>query len=310
MTQRHVLLTGATGFIGRHAIRPLLDAGCTVHSITSHEPQATSHEPQATWHHANLLDPNQTSRLIDDFRPTHLLHFAWIATPGIYQTSPENEDWKRASLHLFAECRRYGCRRIVGAGSCFEYLSSEAQGDDDAQGHYVEDAVPPHPNTVYGQRKKECGEALLRMEDVSAAWGRIFFLYGPQEHPDRLVSSVIRSLLHGKQAACTHGRQIRDFLHVQDVADAFVALLLSDIIGPVNIASGTPITVATLVRTIGTLMGKEPLIALGARPAPSGEPPRITADVTRLQEEVGWKPAFTVESGLQETIEWWRKKGM
>ena len=61
--------------------------------------------------------------------------------------------------------------------------------------------------------------------DLSTAWGRIFYLYGPGEYPSRLVPSVIGSLLHDEPARCTHGRQLRDYLHVADVASAFAAIL-------------------------------------------------------------------------------------
>ncbi|WP_421021629.1 NAD-dependent epimerase/dehydratase family protein, partial [Klebsiella pneumoniae] len=73
---------------------------------------------------------------------------------------------------------------------------------------------------------------------LSATWARLFFMYGPGEHPNRVTSSVILSLLQGKSAQCSHGMQIRDFLHVADVASALVTLLDSDVTGPVNIGSG------------------------------------------------------------------------
>ncbi len=67
---------------------------------------------------------------------------------------------------------------------------------------------------------------------IELAWGRVFFLYGPGEAPGRLVASVARALLAGERAATGDGTQIRDFLHVDDVAGAFAALLDSDVTGP------------------------------------------------------------------------------
>jgi nucleoside-diphosphate-sugar epimerase len=143
--------------------------------------------------------------------------------------------------------------------------------------------------------------------DVSSAWGRIFFLYGPGEPPKKLLASVILSLLQGQKAECSHGRQIRDFMYVKDIASAFVALLESNVTGPVNIASGKPITLKDLVSTVGKILGKEDDIIFGAKQAPPNEPPEITASVERLQKEVGWKPKYTHEEALKETIEWWRE---
>jgi len=74
-------------------------------------------------------------------------------------------------------------------------------------------------------------------EELPIAWGRIFALFGPGEHPERLVASVVRSLLLNQEARCSHGRQVRNFLHVADVGEAFAALLDSPLQGPVNIGS-------------------------------------------------------------------------
>ena len=91
-----------------------------------------------------------------------------------------------------------------------------------------------------------------RREHLSTAWGRIFFQFGPYEHPDRLVPSVIRNLLQDREAPCSHGRQIRSFLHVADVGAAFAAVLDSELEGPVNIGSDERVALADLVERIGT----------------------------------------------------------
>src|SRR4030095_7552715 len=98
----------------------------------------------------------------------------------------------------------------------------------------------------------------------SSAWGRLFFLYGPHEPRERLVASVIRSILMDEPALCSHGRQNRAFLHVQDAADALVALLDSAVSGPVNIASGTPVAVLDVVQEIANPLERPNLVQPGA----------------------------------------------
>ena len=141
---------------------------------------------------------------------------------------------------------------------------------------------------------------------VSLAWGRIFFLYGPHEHPDRLVSSVIRSLLNGREALCSAGNQLRDFLHVQDVAKAFADLLSADVSGPVNIASGQPVAVKNVIQIIGERLGCNNMLKLGALKTRPGEPHFLAADISRLQNEVKFVPQYDLISGIQNTIEWWK----
>src|SRR5205823_14815349 len=109
--------------------------------------------------------------------------------------------------------------------------------------------------------------AMGRQTGVSTAWGRLFFLYGPHEHPQRLVASVIRSLLSGVHARCSHGRQIRDFLYIRDAAEAFVALLHSKVAGSVNIASGQALALKELITAVADKVGRRDLVQLDAIPA-------------------------------------------
>jgi nucleoside-diphosphate-sugar epimerase len=149
--------------------------------------------------------------------------------------------------------------------------------------------------------------AYSRETGLSSAWGRVFHNYGPHEYPVRLIPSVIRSLLKGEPARCTHGSQIRDFLYVQDVADAFVALLESNVAGPVNIASGEPVTIKFVIDEISRQIGRPDLIEFGAVNPPVHEPQVLFGDIQRLSNEVGWKPGYSLECGIQHTVNWWRR---
>src|SRR5437870_5336331 len=297
---KRVLVTGAAGFIGRHCLPLLVSRGYDVHAISSRLIAEKGEGIQ--WHQVNLLDPPKTAALMADVRPSHLLHFAWYAVPGKYWTSTDNLRWVQASLGLLHAFAQNGGQRVVMAGSCAEY--------DWQYGHCSELITPLAPSTLYGVCKRSLQlilDAFARQIGVSAAWGRIFFLYGPYEKPDKLVSSVIRSMLQGKSAHCTHGNQIRDFLYVLDVADAFVALLESNVFGAVNIASGHPIALKVIIDKIAEKLNQRHLIHLGAIPALADEPHLLVADIRRLHNEVGWRPKFDLDMGLTETIAWWKR---
>jgi nucleoside-diphosphate-sugar epimerase len=293
-----VLVTGASGCVGHAAVARLAADGWEVHAASRSE---IAPAPRVTWHRCDLLEENAPRALVAAVAPTHLLHLAWYIGPGRWASAPENFTWVRASLALFEAAAEAGCRRIVGSGSCLEY--------DWSFGYCSESRTPLVPHTLYGACKLATGNLLASyaaVRNFSAAWARIFFLYGPHEHPDRLVPSVIRSLLAGTEARVSHGRQIRDYLYADDVGDALVALLTSDIEGAINIGTGEPIALRDIVQSAARLIGREELVRFGAIPAAATDAPVVVADTKRLAD-LRWSPRMGLEDGLRETIDWWRR---
>ena len=106
----------------------------------------------------------------------------------------------------------------------------------------------------------------------------------------------------------TAGTQVRDFMHVDDVARAFVAVLDSELQGAVNIAAGTGIALRELVGLVGAAAGRPELIEFGAISQRPGEPAALVADVRRLRDTVGFRPRRELADGVRETVEWWRSR--
>jgi nucleoside-diphosphate-sugar epimerase len=312
-----VLVTGATGCIGHHVIPALLARGDEVHAVSSRpRPDRAGDEGtgddrpadrrsggDVTWHVADLLAPGRADALARDVRATHLLHLAWYIAPGKWAAARENYAWVESSLTLIRAFHEAGGQRVVGAGSCLEY--------DWRYGYCTEGLTPHTPHTFYGACKHALQTLVTGYASVaglSSAWGRVFFLYGPHEHPDRLVAAVTRALVQGEPARTSHGLQVRDYLHVQDVADAFVALLDSGVTGPINIASGQAVTLRHLVERLGALTGRSDLLRIGAIPAAATDTPLVVADVARLSRDLGWHPRLGLDEGLAQTIEWWGRE--
>jgi nucleoside-diphosphate-sugar epimerase len=307
---KRVLVSGAGGFIGRWSVPSLLGLGYDVHAVLSGNASRDSPKELegATLHFADLLDAPSVAALMSETRPTHLLHFAWIATPGLYWQSAENFRWAAASEHLLRCFGARGGRRVLMAGSCAEYDWSRVEMCDELLSPLADDGTAPM--SPYAASKIGLQKTLAdvgRREHLSTAWGRIFFQFGPYEHPDRLVPFVICNLLQGRAAPCSHGRQIRSFLHVADVGAAFAAVLDSALEGPVNIGSDEPVALADLVERIGRQIGRQDLVQLGARPAAAYEPPVLVPDVHRLRDEAEWRPRFTLNEALSDTVAWWRR---
>lgn len=297
-----MLLTGARGFVGRPCLELLVERGWEVHAVTSGEVPEIGNGVR--WRRADLLDAEQIRTLVRDVRPSHLLHLAWYLDPrGDLYTSPENFRWVSAGLELLRAFAETGGRRVVFAGSGAEY--------DWSHGFCSEATTPLRPSSTYGLCKRALSELFddflaPRGPDLTGAWARLFFLYGPHEKPQRLIASVIQSLLRGKPARCSHGRQLRDYLFTLDAAAALVELLDSNVGGAINVASGEPTRLSDLIRQTAARLGREDLVELGAIAVPDDDPPLVAADVRRLHRELGWRPGWNVDAALDHTIDWWR----
>ena len=296
---KKILVTGASGFIGRHTLPLLSKAGYEIHAVSFKNKKGN--EPGIKWHQADLKNSSLTQNLIAKIQPTHLLHFAWCAEPGKFWTDPENTKWVRSSLELIKTFHEQGGKRVVISGSCAEY--------DWNKSFLSENSSHQNPATLYGKCKQELqikSQSFCHETGLSLCWVRIFFVYGPYEHPARLVPSVVRSLLKNEHADCSHGNQKRDLLFVEDVASGFVSILEDKITGIVNIGSGRGVRLKNVIETIGDKIGRKNLIRMGVLPSPQNDPPILVANTKRLTEEVGWAPKFNINTGLDHTIQWWK----
>ncbi len=283
-----VFLTGATGFIGSHVARQLVRDGHEVHALVrpgSRRWRMADIEAALHFVEGDLLT---SSFAIDPSSFDLCLHLAWYVEPGQYLHSPLNRDYLRASLAL---AKRFP--RFVGAGTCFEYALT---------GEPLRETSPTGPRTPYAQAKLELFQSL----PATAAWVRFFYQYGPGEDARRLVPVVIHGLLRGQEVPLVPGERARDYLHVADVASAVCAVATSRLTGAVNIGSGQRTTVRDIAGMIGRLLGRPELLKFGALPYRPDEPLDIVADNTKLLS-TGWRPRFNLETGLRDTIEWWRQ---
>lgn len=299
-----VFVTGASGFIGSHLIRTLINAG--------HKVLALAIPDDNLWRMQDILSHNEILRgTMQDvstiqnqlriWQPQTCIHLAWYAEPGKYLSSRENLVSLQNSLNLLQILSECNCEQFIGAGTCAEYeIKAERFVENDRT----------KPATLYAASKlsfQMMGEQIAQQVGLRFAWGRIFYLYGPQEDARRLVPSAILKLQKGESFSATPGEQKRDYLHVADVANAFLTLAEHQANGIYNICSAEAITIKSLLNTVGNLMEKPELLIHGALPYREWEPMYICGDNRKLRE-LGWQPQIGLKEGLEDTITWWHNQ--
>ena len=262
---KKVVVTGATGLIGKESIVPLQESGFEIIRLDSSS--------------CNLFDFEKVDAFFKEHQPDFLLHFAWI-TGGDYLSNPINSKYCDASFNLLKQFYENGGKRAVFAGTCFEY---------DFKKDLLSENSPLAPLTFYAENKVRLCEFCSKFcieNSLSFSWGRIFYVYGHGEKTGRLTNSIISSLLKDELVTVKYGQLLRDYMYSRDIATAFVRLLQSEVQGCVNICTGKGITLADYAKKIANKLSKSSLLEIHEEK--TNQPFSIIGDNTKLVNEVGF----------------------
>jgi nucleoside-diphosphate-sugar epimerase len=259
---RLVLLTGATGFVGRQVLRALDELDCRIRLVVRDGTQDRLQRTAAIEQVVSSPDifAESTAWWTDVCRNVDtVIHVAWYAEPGQYLQSPKNQQCLIGTMRLAQGSVKAKVRRFVGIGTCFEY---------DLSAGYLSVATALKPSTPYARAKADAFTALstlLPENGIEFAWCRLFYLFGEGEDSRRLVPYLHVRLQAGKPAELSSGTQIRDFLDVREAGRMIAEAALGSVQGPVNICSGKPITVREIAENVADQYGRRDLLRFGAR---------------------------------------------
>lgn len=287
---KRVLVTGATGLIGKEAIKPLLDFGYEIYAIST---KNTRDLKGVKFINADLFGDEDIKKVFKDVKPSHLLHFAWCAS-GDYLTSDDNYKFMEASMKMLDEFHENGGKRAVFAGTCFEYEFKDET---------LKETDKLNPQTVYAICKNELRERAQKYCEetgMSFGWGRIFYVYGHGENEKRLTPHIINSLKNNKEVVINNGDLIKDYMYAKDIAAAFVKFLDTNVCGCVNICTGAGISLKEYAGLIAQNLGKKEFLVI--KNEPTTQPKIIVGDNSRLLNEVGYKIQYNIEDAINKLI--------
>ena len=270
---RKILITGATGFVGRQVARVLSEQGIQLRVVVREANTAATDLLVNSFEIVTSKDlfAESLQWWVEQCTGVDtVVHLAWYAEPGKYLHSSKNMACLAGSLNLAHGAVQAGVKRFIGVGTCFEYDLSVGVLSAD---------TPLKPITPYAGAKAALYFGLehwLPAHSVEFAWCRLFYLYGEGEDSRRLVPYLRSKLEKGEPAELTSGKQIRDFLDVATAGRMIADVALSNQIGAVNICSGMPISVREFAERIADEYGRQDLLCFGARADNLVDPPCVT----------------------------------
>lgn len=260
-----IVVTGATGFVGRHLVDALLAAGHELTTVSRGQRAMPAWSSRVQVAQLDLHDPSIDPVAVIGV-PDVLVHLAW---PGL----PNYRDLFHIDRNLPADCMflrhmvEAGTPRVLVTGTCFEYgLQSGALRED----------APTLPENPYGVAKNTLRlylEALRRTHPFVLQWARLFYLHGAGQNPGSLLAQLDAAIDRGDaEFPMSGGEQLRDYLPIDEAAHQLAALAGSGAEGVFNCCSGVPVSVRTLVERRLRERGSTMRLGLGRYPYPDHEP--------------------------------------
>jgi dTDP-glucose 4,6-dehydratase len=306
-TRQRVVVTGGAGFIGSHLCEQLLAGGATVVCVDNLITGARANVAHLLAHPDFSFVDHDVSKPLEVPGPVDaILHFASPASPVDYLAKPI-QTLKVGSLgthNVLGLAKAKGARLVLAS-------TSEVYGDPHQHPQtesYWGNVNPVGPRSVYDEAKR-FAEAITmayhREHGVDVGIVRIFNTYGPRMRPSdgRVVSNFIVQALHN-EAITVYGQggQTRSFCYVDDEVRGILALLASDVVGPVNIGNPDEFTILQLAEMVIEMTGSSSVIE--HRPLPVDDPTQRRPDITLARTALGWSPEVPLRQGLVPTIEW------
>jgi UDP-glucose 4-epimerase len=302
------LVTGASGFLGSNLARALVGEGHEVLAVvrpSSKLSRLDDVRSKLSFTFASLNTIETAREQIAQFRPEVAFHLAWTggnSSKFVNQAAQVFENVP-GTLDLIRVLAEAGCATVVYAGSSVEYGEFNVP---------VGESDLPKPANLYGAAKYGAEvliNGLCHTYGMRFCGVRVFWTYGPMDDAMRMIPSVISSLLDAQRPSLTEGRQLWDFLYIDDAVRAFTLLASTPSAeGVFNLGSGQPVSIREVVESIRDRIDPALEIGFGEVPYGPNQVMHLQPDVSRLQTMTGWHPEVGLTDGIRRTVEWHRRQ--
>ena len=305
-----VVITGATGAIGRALISTCISAGYEVLAMVHrHSPRAA--ELKAIPHcHVLNLDLDEYNHAAEEMEKQHLplsdyeyfFHLAWMAPFGKDRDNLALQlNNVKASLDAVQFAKALGCTCFIGIGSQAEYGRVEG---------ILSPKTPAFPETGYGCAKlcaSQMAHLACEQSDIRHIWCRVLSVYGPYDRDQTLMSVAVRQMLHNEVTEFSPCDQIWDYLYADDAARAILIAAQKGTDGGIYVVgSGEARPLKDYIKDIARLTGYTGEIGFGRRPYNEKQVMFLQADISALKD-LGFQPEYSFEQGIKQTIAFFKR---
>jgi UDP-glucose 4-epimerase len=298
ISNKTILVTGTSGFIGSALSAELYSRGAIVHGVSREKKCA---DQKINWWHGDLIDYTFVDKLFQSVNPDIVFHLASFVTGSrdINIVLPSYHSIATTTINILHATTLHKCKKVILAGSMEEPMCKSD--------------ITLTPGSPYGAAKFACtiyARMYHALYDTPIVIPRIFMVYGPnQKDRNKLIPYVIRSLLRGEKPKLSSGVRLVDWIYIDDVVQGLIKIAegYNGYSEHIDIGSGKLVSIRDVVTNIASLMSCEDLIEFGELEDRPLETMNV-ADISNLQNKLSWKPDIEITEGLKKTIEWYSRQ--
>jgi nucleoside-diphosphate-sugar epimerase len=299
-----IFVTGASGFLGSFLCEDLVKAGHDTHVMVRNPLKAWRLEhlkENLTFHALDFTNQDDLAALFQKEKFNAIAHLGWSGVANFDRNNPGQADNISWSARLVSGAADSGTKTFFSLGSQAEF---------GPQSGVLTPESETNPTTLYGNAKLSTYHIcrhIAEENDMRFIWMRVFSTFGERDHPYWMIPSLIEKLLKGENPPLTEGAQHWDFLYGRDAARAMrLALEKETAFGLYCLGSGNAPPLKNTIEKIRDLIDPSAKLGFGEIAYRPDQVMHLQADTSKLKNDLGWQPEYSMEEALRNTIDWYR----